>query len=201
MAEIIGIGAVSYLQDIKENFTSNQCLSGVSTSEKKKSHCHLNLCIWDHHSRLPLEAKCQTLSRSLSPAEYPIPMSIFFTWPCCLSQHHLTYTISLLKNGFCFSLCSLETCTSSNSPGNLSLIKIPMTVLAYTFGQHLSALGSGWLHHFQMCAGCKTGRLWFLLSYMPPRFCFTKCTYFLGYFIYLKVILPSKRTPFRSIMY
>lgn len=53
---------------------------------------------------------------------------------------------------------------------SLSLIKIPMTVLAYTFGQHLSALGSGWLHHFQMCAGCKTGRLWFLLSYMPPRF-------------------------------
>lgn len=136
--------------------------------EKKKIHCHLNLHIWDHRSRLPLEAKFQTLSPSLSPAEYPIPMSIFYTWPCCLYLHHLIY--SPLKNGFSFSLCSLETCTSSNSPGNLSLIKIPMTVLAYTSGQHVSALGSRWLHHFQMCAGCKTGRLWFLLFFMPPHF-------------------------------
>lgn len=69
---IIAIGILSYLQDIKENFTSNQCLFDVSSSVKK-SRCHLkNLHIWDHHLSFPLEAKCavQTLSCTLSPAEY-----------------------------------------------------------------------------------------------------------------------------------
>lgn len=199
IAEIIGSGALSYLQDIKENYTSNQCLFGAFTSGKKEP-----LPFKPTYLRSSLKAPTgskvsKIILKSFSSwISYSLP--IFFTWPCCLYLHDLTYTISLLKNGFCFSLCSLETCTSSNSPGNLSH-KNSHDCLSLYFWPACECTWLWMAPSFPNVCRLYNREIVVLTFFYAPTFCFTKWTYFLGYFIYLEVILPSKITPFSSIMY
>lgn len=190
MAEIIGIGALSYLQDIKENFTSNQCLFGVSTSEKKKESLPFKPTYLWSSLKAPTGSKVSvSIPKSFSSRiNYSyvhflhmalLPLSASSHLHNFSSAEWLLFFTLLIRNLY-FLQFSRQSLSHKISHDCLSLYFWP-------------AFECTWLWmapSFPNVCRLQNREIVVLTFLYAPTFCFTKCTYFLGYFIYLEVILP-----------